>query len=42
MADNSVGVVYHRLHHFLTEAPWSATPINQRRLEVMNLDFPHT
>ncbi len=36
MADNSVGVVYHRLHHFLTEAPWSATQINQRRLEVMN------
>lgn len=40
MADNSVGVVYHRLHHFLTEAPWSATPINQRRLEVMNKCSP--
>lgn len=36
IADNSMGVVYHRLHHFLTEAPWSATQINQRRLEVMN------
>jgi SRSO17 transposase len=36
MADNSVGVVYHRLHHFLTEAPWLATQVNERRLEVMN------
>ena len=36
MADNAVGVVYHRLHHFLTEAPWEATQINQRRLGVMN------
>lgn len=23
MAENAVGVTYHRLHHFLTEAPWS-------------------
>lgn len=23
LADNAVGVTYHRLHHFLTEAPWS-------------------
>lgn len=36
MADNAVGVTYHRLHHFLTEAPWSAQQVNQRRLEVMN------
>lgn len=36
MADNAVGVKYHRLHHFLTEAPWSATAVNARRLEVMN------
>ena len=36
MADNAVGVVYHRLHHFLTDAPWEATQINARRLEVMN------
>lgn len=36
MADNSVGVVYHRLHHFLTDAPWEATQINERRLQVMN------
>ncbi|VXD19968.1 IS701 family transposase [Planktothrix paucivesiculata] len=36
MANNAVGVTYHRLHHFLTEAPWSAMKLNQRRLEVMN------
>jgi SRSO17 transposase len=36
MAENAVGVTYHCLHHFLTEAPWSATKINERRLEVMN------
>ena len=36
IAENAVGVTYHRLHHFLTEAPWSSLQVNQRRLEVMN------
>jgi DDE superfamily endonuclease len=36
MADNAIGVVYNRLHHFLTQAPWSDRQINERRLEVMN------
>lgn len=36
IAENAVGVNYHRLHHFLTEAPWSATTVNERRLQVMN------
>jgi hypothetical protein len=36
MADNAVGVTYHRLHHFLTEAPWDTQQVNKRRLEVMN------
>lgn len=36
MASDSVGVTYHKIHHFLTEATWSADKINQRRLEVMN------
>jgi SRSO17 transposase len=36
MADNAVGVTYHRLHHFLTQAPWSTLEVNQRRLVVMN------
>ena len=29
-------VTYHKLHHFLTAAPWSFSELNQRRLEVMN------
>ena len=36
MATNAVGVTYHKLHHFLTAAPWSFRELNQRRLEVMN------
>jgi SRSO17 transposase len=36
MANNAVGVTYHRLHHFLTEAPWSTLEVNERRLVVMN------
>jgi len=29
------GVVYHQLHHFLTEATWDAERLNERRLQVM-------
>lgn len=36
IAENAVGVVYHRLHHFLTEAPWEVGQVNERRLMVMN------
>jgi SRSO17 transposase len=36
MADNAVGVTYHRLHHFLTEAPWESQEVNERRMRVMN------
>lgn len=36
MANNSVGVRYSRLHHFLTEATWSEEKINARRLKVMD------
>ena len=36
IARDSVEVTYHRLHHFITEAPWEAQQINERRLEVMN------
>lgn len=35
MANNAVGVTYHKLHHFLTQAPWDADKLNDRRLEVM-------
>ena len=36
MARDAVEVTYHKLHHFLTEATWSAEKLNERRLEVMN------
>jgi hypothetical protein len=36
IASNAVGVTYHRLHHFLTEAPWETQQVNERRLLVMN------
>ena len=36
MARDAVEVTYHKLHHFLTEAPWSTEQINERRLSVMN------
>jgi SRSO17 transposase len=36
LAENAVGVTYHRLHHFLTEAPWSSSKVNERRLAIMN------
>ncbi len=36
IAENAIGVNYHQLHHFLTEAPWSDSKSNERRLEIMN------
>ena len=36
MAENTLGVTYQRLHHFLNEAPWSSSQVNDRRLEIMN------
>ena len=35
MSNNAVGVIYHSLHHFLTEATWDAQRVNERRLQVM-------
>ncbi len=35
MSNNAVGVVYHQLHHFLTEATWDEKKVNERRLQVM-------
>ena len=31
MSTNAVGVVYHQLHHFLTEAAWDAQKVNERK-----------
>lgn len=36
IARDSVEVKYHRLHHFITEAPWSGQSINEHRLGVMD------
>jgi len=35
MSNNAVGVVYHQLHHFLTEATWDSEKVNECRLQVM-------
>ena len=35
MSNNAVSVVYHQLHHFLTEATRDADLLNERRLQVM-------
>ena len=36
IATDALEVTYHRIHHFLTEAPWSSDMINERGLQVMN------
>ena len=36
MANNAVGVVDNRLHHFLTESPRSDPQVNECRVPVMN------
>ncbi len=39
IAENNIKIVDNRLHHFRTEAPWSASKVskvNQVRLAVMN------
>ncbi|WP_445243789.1 transposase [Microcoleus sp. MON1_C5] len=36
MVAHAVRVTYHKLHHFLSAAPWSFSEMNQRHLKVMN------
>ncbi|WP_373538654.1 IS701 family transposase [Chamaesiphon sp.] len=36
MANNAVGVIYNRIHHFLTEAQWSRSEVNEQRLQLMD------
>ncbi len=36
MAENSLGVVYNRLHHFMADSPWFESKVNERRLEIVN------
>jgi hypothetical protein len=35
LARNAVGVNYHQLHHFLTEAPWSDSKIKDTKLRLV-------
>lgn len=35
IARNTVGVQDHKLHHFITDSPWDASCVNERRLEIM-------
>ena len=37
ISQNIVGSSYHKLHHFITESPWDADCVNERRLEIMTL-----
>jgi SRSO17 transposase len=35
ISNNLVDVTYHKLHHFLTESPWSYEEVNNKRLEII-------
>ena len=35
MSNNTVGLSYHKLRHFLVRANWSVDAVNERRLQVM-------
>jgi DDE superfamily endonuclease len=36
MTDNIIGSSYHNVHHFLSKSFWSASAVNERRLQLMN------
>ena len=36
MTDNIIGSSYHNVHHFISQAKWSALEVNERRLQLMN------
>ena len=36
IANNGIGVTYHKTHHFMTESVWNSEPVNERRLDIMN------
>jgi len=37
ISKNPVGASDHKLHHFITDSPWSVSRVNERRLEIMKL-----
>lgn len=36
MTDNIIGSSYHNVHHFISKSKWSASQVNERRLQLMN------
>ena len=36
MTDNIIGSSYHNVHHFISKSQWSASKVNERRLQLMN------
>ena len=36
IANNNLEIAYHKLHHFMTDSPWSYNQINNRRLQIIN------
>ncbi len=36
MTDNIIGSSYHNVHHFISKSKWSASKVNERRLQLMN------
>lgn len=36
ISNNLVDVTYHKLHHFLTQSPWSYEEVNNKRLEIIS------
>ena len=35
IADNNIDITYHKLHHFMTDSPWSYEQVNERRLQII-------
>ena len=36
IADNNIDITYHKLHHFMTDSPWSYHKVNEQRLTIIN------
>lgn len=36
IANNNIDIKYHKLHHFMTDSPWSYHQINERRLQIIS------
>lgn len=36
IAHNNLAITYHKLHHFMTDSPWSSSKVNDRRLTIIS------